>query len=100
MKKWYLVVVVVAFFLSILSLGWAAPVIKEIYYQKKTTLTYPKVYTFRFSLYDAESGGGVIWSEEKPMNMTNATIKTYLGEITPFDLVDFSQQYWVQVDRW
>jgi hypothetical protein len=31
--------------------------------------------------------------------MTSATIKTYLGEISSLDGVDFSQQYWVQVER-
>jgi len=77
----------------------ADPVIKEIYYQKKTSLAYPATYTFRFSLWDAEVGGNEVWFEEKPLKLTSNLIKTYLGDIEPLDSVDFSLQYWVQVDR-
>jgi hypothetical protein len=77
----------------------ADPVIKEIYYQKKTSLAYPATYTFRFSLWDAEVGGNEVWFEEKPLKLTNNLIKTYLGDLEPLDSVDFSLQYWVQVDQ-
>jgi len=82
MKKWYLVAALIVFVLSILSTAWADPVIREIYYQKKTTLTYPKTYTFRFSLWTDETSTDpleMVWSEEKPVVMKSGTIKTYLG---------------------
>lgn len=82
---------------------WAKPIIKRIYYQKETTLSYPATRTFRFSFWLTSTGGTApIWSEEKQVNMTDAYIKTYLGDTTLFDKVpvDFSQQYWVQVERW
>jgi len=60
MRKGYLIGALVVFLLSILSPVWADPVIREIYYQKKTTLTYPKTYTLRFSLWDAETGGSEV----------------------------------------
>jgi len=99
MKKSYLIAVSVLFFLSILSTAWAEPIRKEIYYQKKTTLPYPKTYTLRFSLWDAETGGNEVWSEEKAVQMKNTTIKTYLGSDVPLNPSDFGQQLWVQVER-
>ena len=92
-------------FLSILFLltttAWSPPVIRHIYYQKKTTLAYPSSPTLKFSLWDEETEGMEVWSEEKRVSLTSNTIKTYLGDANPFDDValDFSRQYWVQVDR-
>jgi hypothetical protein len=105
MKRGYLTFMAVLFLLGVMTSiylkpAYSASVVKQIYYQKKTTLTYPKAYTFRFSLWDTDTGGAAyVWSEEKSINMTSATIKTYLGEFSPLDVVDFSQQYWVQVER-
>jgi hypothetical protein len=95
----------VTIFLLIQGGLYADPVIKEIYYQKKTTLSYPATRTFRFSLWLTETGTDpsyMVWSEPKQVSMTNAYVKTYLGDTILFDTVpvDFSQQYWVQVDRW
>lgn len=100
MRKGYLVSTLLAFLLSILSLAWADPVIRQIYYQKKTDLTYPKTYTLRFSLWDAKTGGTEIWSEEKPVYLTSGTIRTYLGNKVPLNPAEFEQQLWVQVERY
>jgi hypothetical protein len=97
-KTCYLIIVLVVFFTSILSIAWADPVAKQFYYQKKTTLA-PKTFDFRLSLWDAETGGGEVWSEEKELTLTGGTIKTYLGDTAPLDGVDFSSQLWVQVER-
>ena len=99
MKKRYLIPTLAVMFLFVLSTAWADPVIREIYYQKKTTLSYPRTYTLRFSLWDAESGGNEVWFEEKDVLMKNATIKTYLGSDIPLNVGDFAQQLWVQVER-
>ena len=65
----YLVILLVVFSTSILSIAWADPVVREIYYQKKTTLAASKTYTLRFSLWDAETGGSEVWSEEKRVQL-------------------------------
>jgi len=100
-KKIYHVALATAFFLSCIALASATP-FKEILYTKKVALAYPKTYTFRFSLYDAESDGLAVWSEDKAISLTGAKLTTKLGDAITFDEagVDFSQQLWVQVDRW
>ena len=98
MKKRYLIIVLVVLLTFILSIAWADPVVKQLYYQKKTTLA-PKTFDFRFSLWDAEAGGGEVWSEEKELTLTGGIIKTYLGDTASLDGVDFSSQLWVQVER-
>jgi hypothetical protein len=57
-KKAFLTVALV----GLLSLIWftsasSAPVEKQLYYTKKTTLAYPKTYVFNFSLWDTDTGG-------------------------------------------
>jgi hypothetical protein len=100
-KKTFITVVLV----GLLSLIWltpvsSAPIDKQLYYTKKTTLTYSKTYVFKFSLWDADTGGELpVWEEEKSLKLTSATIKTYLGDTEPLDGVDFSQQLWIQVER-
>jgi len=98
-KTCYLVILLVVFSTSILSIAWADPVVREIYYQKKTTLAASKTYTLRFSLWDAETGGSEVWFEEKPVQLQKSTIKTYLGSDVLLDPADFLQQLWVQVER-
>jgi len=106
MRKHALIVgllVVVAFVLGLWSSVYAAPVESKILYQKKTTLTYPKTYTFRFSLWTDETSTDpleMVWSEEKSVSMKNATIKTYLGSEIPLNPEDFVQQLWVQVEKY
>jgi hypothetical protein len=78
--------------------SWADPVVKQMYYQKKTTLP-PKAFDFTLSLWDAEAGGVEVWSEEKELTLTGGILKTYLGDTAPLDGVDFSSQLWVQVER-
>lgn len=86
-------------FFVVVSAANAAPVDQQIQYSKKTTLTYPRTYTFRFSLWDDETLGTEVWSEEKAIRLTSATIKTRLGDSTPLEATDFSEQLWVQVER-
>ena len=81
------------------GLAWSEPVQKQIYYTKKTGLSFPGTYTLRFTLRDAETGGTQVWEEEKSIDLKGSLIKTNLGDIAPLDDVDFSQQYWVQLER-
>ncbi len=57
MKKNYLALVMGLFLLSVGVSAWGADVTQELYFTKKTTLTAGATYTFRFSLWDAETGG-------------------------------------------
>jgi len=98
MKKRYLIVALALFLTFIVSIAWADPVVKQMYYQKKTTLA-SKTYDLKFSLWDSETGGVEVWSEEKDLTLTKGIIKTYLGDAFPLDGVDFSSQLWVQVER-
>lgn len=77
----------------------AAPVENLIQFSKKTSLTYPKTYTMIFSLWDAATDGNEVWWEEKRIELKSAKLTTYLGDTEPLDLVDFSEQLWVQVER-
>jgi hypothetical protein len=40
-----------------------------------------------------------VYRKKKTGKMTSALIKTYLGNTTPLDPADFSEQLWVQVER-
>ena len=100
MKKINVLTVAIGFLVLMMVVSSQAdPVGKLIPYSKKTTLTFPKNYMFRFSLWDAETEGAEVWSEEKPIKLTTAKLTTTLGDTEPLDAVDFSQQYWVQVER-
>ncbi len=69
-------------------------------YTKKTSLAYPRNYTLRFSLCDDPVAGTcAYWSEEKTVYMSSSKIKTYLGDTVALSGVDFSQQYFVQVEK-
>jgi len=89
---------------------WANPMEARIYFTKTTELTVPATYTFRFSLWDVPTGGSKaanrVWWEEKDLAMTATTLSTYLGDVTdpakrsgPLENVDFSEQYWVLVEK-
>jgi len=95
MKRGLFIVLTV---LLLVSVAYGVPVIKQLPFSKTTNLT-PATYTFKFSLWDASTGGTSVWSEEKPVKMTSSTLKTNLGTVTPLDTVEFSQQLWVQVER-
>jgi hypothetical protein len=38
-----------------------------------------KSYTIKFSLWDAEEGGNMVWEEEKTVKTRRSEINTYLG---------------------
>jgi hypothetical protein len=103
MKRLSGIVVATGLFLLLIAVSAQAdPVEKVIHYTKKTALAYPKTYAMRFSLWDAETDGNQVWYEEKSVALKSSKITTYLGDTPtyPLDGVDFSQQLWVQVERW
>jgi len=74
--------------------------LEQIPYTKKTTLAFPRNYTLKFSLCDDPVAGScAYWSEEKIVSMTNVKIITNLGDTVSLAGVDFSQQYYVQVEK-
>ena len=88
---------IIAFVFLIISSASAESVSKKIYYEKKVFLS--GIQNFKFSLWDSETEGIEIWSEEKPLKLKGGVVSTYLGEINSLDGLDFSRQYWVQVER-
>jgi hypothetical protein len=90
------ITVIMLFFIVILA--QADPVQKLIQYSKKTTFSFT-LNTYRFSLWDAQTGGNEIWSEEKQIDPKGSTITTDLGDVESLDAVDFSQQLYVQVEK-
>jgi hypothetical protein len=101
MRKGYLALLPVLFLLIVVTLGGAEPVVKELYYSKKTTLA-AGTFTLKFSLWDTDTDGNLLWEEEKTIKLKYADkkiVRTYLGELTPLDGVDFSQQLWVQLEK-
>lgn len=85
-------------FCSVL-LGWSEPVKPAIYYSKAWKGLGNKTYTFRFSLWDAETEGSEAWQEEKVVQAKSSVIGTYLGEVSSIEEVNFSRALWVQVEE-
>jgi len=107
MNRKHFALLTVLFLLLAVTSICAEPVKKELYYEKKTTLNYPAKYTLRFSLWNLESGGdeavNMVWEDaDVVMALSNPKIRYYLGSnpLAPLLGIDFSQQLWVQVDRW
>ena len=78
---------------------WSEPVKPLIFYSKAEKGLRNKTYALRFSLWDAETGGNMVWEEEKTLTTKKSTINTLLGDVNSIDGVDFSQQLWVQVEE-
>jgi hypothetical protein len=79
---------------------WGANIDTELAYKKKTSIAGPVTKLFRFSLWDAETAGNMVWSEEKKAKVNaSGVISTFLGDTVPLDPGVFSQQLWVQVDK-
>jgi len=91
------VLMVVVFWL--VSASWAAPLKPVLFYSKAEKGLFNKTYTFRFSLWDAETGGNRVWEEEKAVKTKNSVINTYLGEVNSLEGVNFGQALWVLVEK-
>ena len=78
---------------------WSEPIKPLIFYSKIEKEMGSKSYTCRFSLWDAETGGNMVWEKEKALTTKKSTINTLLGDVNSIDGVDFSQQLWIQVEE-
>jgi hypothetical protein len=55
-------------------------------------------YSFTFRLYDAESGGGALWTEAKTLAVRRGLFSTFLGDQVTFGAsLTFERQYWLSV---
>ena len=99
MKKSLVVGIVMIVLFSLTGIASAAPVTKQLPYTKAVSLGTGLPYTFRFSLWTAETGGTQVWFEDQSMVLASPAISTFLGKVTPLSGVDFSQQLWVQVEQ-
>ena len=81
---------------------WSAPLDQTLAYQKTLTAAPPVVSTtasVTFNFYDSATGGSLIWSESKSMNLLSTTrlISTKLGDSHVLNLADFAdKQLWVE----
>ncbi|MFP4459704.1 MAG: beta strand repeat-containing protein, partial [Candidatus Zixiibacteriota bacterium] len=98
-KRMMTVLFLVLFFA--LSLMAEAP--KKINYQGKLTnpdgvsLIGPVDITFR--LYDAESGGTLLWTEShSSIHVNKGLFDVILGDITPLSGLEFDEQYWLELE--
>ncbi|MBN2543570.1 hypothetical protein JXI42_11960 [bacterium] len=54
-------------------------------------------YNITFSLYDAATGGTLLWNETQSVTVTNGLYSVYLGAVTPFSL-EFDAPYWLELE--
>lgn len=55
-------------------------------------------YSIKFSFYDAENNGNVLWSETKTLSIKKGLFSTLLGDQTPFGSnLKFDKPYWLGI---
>lgn len=59
-------------------------------------LNYPNGAQITFRLFDAQSGGTALWTEQQNVKIDNGFINAYLGSISPLAL-PFNKGYWLEV---
>ena len=55
-------------------------------------------YTFKFRLYNAETGGTMKWTEDQALVVTNGVFSANLGAVTSMSGLDFNVEYWLSID--
>lgn len=58
-------------------------------------------HTVRFRIYDAETGGSILWEEEHRVTIAtedNGIFSIMLGSLTPFGTLPFNQPLWVSLE--
>jgi len=101
MKKLGCIIAVCLLFCCMTS-AWGIPVQQKIYFSKVTNLP-AGPYVLKFSLWDVATAGdpavNKVWEEVNNITTTSTTVSTYLGSKAPVAAVDFSEQYWVQIEK-
>ncbi|RKZ27903.1 hypothetical protein DRQ36_11180, partial [bacterium] len=76
---------------------------EQINYQGKLTddsgVAIDSVCEITFSIYDAETGGSLLWTETHPsVDVSHGLFDVHLGSITSFPVtLDFSGDYWLEI---
>ncbi len=99
MKRMGICLVLAVIICSISTEVFAAAMEPAIAYTKAVPKNCSKGCTVRLSLWDAAEGGMEVWNEEKLLIIKKKMLITSLGDTTPLNTVDFSQQYWVQTEK-
>jgi len=99
---WMVAIVLVSTIVYILSISIASAAIpKYINFQGKLTDSDGNpaadgTYTVTFRLYDVETGGTALWTEEQSVTVTSSIFNAVLGTETALGLT-FDRQYWISV---
>lgn len=76
---------------------------KQINYQGKLTNSSGVAvtngsYSIQFLIYDASSGGNLVWSETQTVTVTNGLFSTMLGSVSSLASVDFNQALYITIN--
>jgi len=55
-------------------------------------------YGFAFRLYNVETGGSEVWTENQTLEVLNGVFSVILGEVNTMAGIDFDAQYWLSVE--
>jgi len=55
-------------------------------------------YGFAFRLYNVETGGSSVWTENQTLEVLNGVFSVILGEVNTMSGIDFDAQYWLSVE--
>jgi len=53
------------------------------------------IYTMAFAIYDVETGGTALWTEQQDVEVTDGIFSVHLGSVSPLSVIDFDVPYWL-----
>jgi len=94
--------IVFGIFVCVVALIFCGAIPRTINYQGKlidsSGVGINDTLNMEFKLYDAESGGNLLWRETLAgVPITNGLFSVILGESDGFDTLSFARQYWLEV---
>ncbi len=93
MKRLSLILILLSILIT--STVYALPVTRQILYEG-TAIVRNGTYSMTFSIYDAETGGNLLFEETESITIGFTRYTHILGSINPLT-ISFDQQYWLEV---
>jgi hypothetical protein len=103
MQRWMVVLIVFCVGVIVFPRDGSAQIPRTLSYQGilSDTLGTPKpdgMYALTFRLYDAPSGGTLLWAETQSLQVKRGLFSAVLGSQTPFpSSLTFERQYWLGI---